>query len=181
MFLDQDYAKRVRKLARRRVERLKEAAQIATFCEIPNAVAPPKLKKWLKSRGVDLPKTRKKNSKGEWYIAESTDKRALEEILGRADLPADVRDVLVSRQEATKETSLRKLNRVDAMVGADGRLRDALQYCAAGTGRWSSSGLQIHNLPKDRLSPVASDLVDVAIESSQRSARSRRCRRSSGR
>jgi DNA polymerase len=164
VFLDQDYAKRVRKLAKRRVERLKEAAQIATFCEIPNAVAPPKLKTWLKSRGVDLPKTRKKNSKGEWYIAESTDKRALEEILGRADLPADVREVLVSRQEATKETSLRKLNRVDVMVGADGRLRDALQYCAAGTGRWSSSGLQIHNLPKDRLSPVASDLVDVAIE-----------------
>lgn len=164
VFLDQGYARRVRRLAERRVERLKHAAQAASFCEIPNAVAPPKLKKWLKSRGVELPKVRKKNARGEWYMAESTDKRALDELLGRADLPADVRDVLVSRQEATKETSLRKLRRVDAMVGTDGRLRDALQYCAAGTGRWSSSGLQIHNLPKDRLTPAASELVDLAID-----------------
>lgn len=164
VFLDQNYALRVRRLAAMRVERLTEAAQIASFCEIPNAVAPPKLKRWLKSRGVELPKVRKKNARGEWYTSESTDKRALDELLQRADLPADVRDVLVSRQEATKETSLRKLRRVDAMVGADGRLRDALQYCAAGTGRWSSSGLQIHNLPKDRLTRSASDLVDLAID-----------------
>lgn len=165
VFLDQVFAKKLRKLAERRSARLTDAARVATNWDLADAVAPPKLKAWLKSRNVALPTVRKKNSKGEWYTAETTDKRAIALMLDRHDLPADVREVLEVRREATKVTSLGKLRRVALMVGDDGRLRNAFQYCAANTGRWSSHGVQVHNLPKDKLSPVASKLVSVAVES----------------
>lgn len=171
VYLDQEFARKVRRLAEQRKERLAQKTFEASTAELANSVSAPALKRWLKERGVDLPTVRKFSKAREdkeagtgWYESESTDKRAIDELLQRADLPGDVREVLLNRQEATKETSLRKLKRVETMVGADGRLRHALQYCAAGTGRWSSSGLQIHNLPKDKLSPLASDLVDLSIE-----------------
>lgn len=164
VFLDQAFARKVRKLAEKRSGRLAAAAQTASDWALDDAVAAPALKRWLKHRGVAVPTVRKKNKAGKWYDSETTDKRALGILLERADLPDDVRDVLNLRLEATKATSLGKLKRVETMVGADGRLRNAFQYCAANTGRWSSHGLQVHNLPKDKLSPAASKLVSAAIE-----------------
>jgi len=164
VYLDQKFAARLRSMAERRVRRLARSAQRASRYELADSVASPALKRWLKSHGVELPRVQKRSpATGRWYWSESTDKRALAEILGRHDLKPSVREVLENRVEATKITSLRKLRRVDLMVGGDGRLRNALRYGAASTMRWSSSGLQVHNLPKDRLTASASYLVDMAI------------------
>jgi len=35
-----------------------------------------------------------------------------------------------------------------ARVGADGRMRDTMRYYGGHTGRWSSVGMQLHNLPR---------------------------------
>lgn len=165
VYLDRAFAERLRTMAERRSRRLARLAQRSSRYELADSVAPPALKRWLKSHGVDLPRVRKHSkATGKWYWSESTDKRALAEILERRDLKPMVREVLENRQEATKTTSLRKLRRVELMVGGDGRLRNALRYGAASTMRWSSSGLQVHNLPKDRLSPAASERVDLAVE-----------------
>lgn len=119
---------------------------------------PHALKAFLKSHGVEIPaRTRKKKAGGKTTFtkSETTDKAAVVEILAREGLHPDVRAVLENRLESTKATSLAKLMRVDDMVGRDGRLRFALQFCGAHTGRWTSSGIQIHNLPKDKLGPLA--------------------------
>ncbi len=164
VYLDQTYARKLQRLVKERSDKLADEARRASLFELENAVAPPALKRWLRRRGIPLPTVRKKNKAGQWYDSETTDARALGVILERDNLPADVRQVLEIRQEATKATSLGKLRRVELMVGADGRLRNAFQYCAAGTGRWSSHGIQAHNLPKDRLSPAASGLVSRAVD-----------------
>jgi len=124
---------------------------------------PSALKVFLKAHGVAIPtRTRKKTVDGKVVHrkSESTDKAAVVEMLAQEDVHPDVRMVLQNRLESTKATSLSKLARVADMVGRDGRLRFALQLYGAGTGRWTSSGLQVHNLPKDKLG----DLADAVRE-----------------
>lgn len=102
------------------------------------------LKRWLTEKGIKLPKVRRKNGE----TSESLDKKALAAIMARDDLPEEVATVLKARGEAGRLTSLAKVKRVPEMVSADGRLRYALRFAGAHTGRWSSKGLQVHNLAK---------------------------------
>lgn len=164
VFLDQALARDLRVMGEERSSRLASEAQRASLFELKDAVAPPALKSWLRGKGVKLPKVSRKNSKGEHVKTESVGAKEIGKVLEDPELDPVAREVLNIRLEATKATSLRKLRRVETMVGADGRLRNALKFCAAHTGRWSSSGLQIHNLPKDKLSPAASRLVSWAVE-----------------
>lgn len=55
---------------------------------------------------------------------------------------------LVRVRQAVASIARGKLQAGLARVGADGRLRDTMQYYGAHTGRWSSSGMQLHNLPR---------------------------------
>jgi len=164
VYLDQAYAMKLRRMAEKRSDRLADEAVRATSFECANATEPRALKAWLKRRQIDLPLVTRKKPDGTFHKTESTDKTAVAMMLERDNLPEDVRGVLELRLEATKTTSLAKLARVEVMVGADGRLRNALQFHAAHTGRWSSTGLQIHNLPKDKLGPGASGLVGLLVE-----------------
>jgi len=129
--------------------------------EIADARDPRALKAFLKARGVKIPtRTRKTIADGEvkYVKTESTDKAAVAAMLADPLLDAEARIVLSNRLEATKATSLAKLGRAISMVdgrGSDGRLRFTLQFHGAHTGRWASSGLQVHNLPKDKLGPLA--------------------------
>ena len=128
---------------------------------------PTALKTYLHAHGVDVPVRARKKKAPDGSVtvkhSESTDKAAIAEILERSGLPASVRTLLNNRTEAAKATSLAKLHRVGEMVDVDGRLRFALQYHGAHTGRWTSSGFQIHNLPKDKLEAL-SGLVHAAVE-----------------
>ncbi len=164
VYLDRELAGKLQRLALKRTERLERAACRLTGFEVANAVEPRALKAWLRARGVALPMATRKKKDGTFHKTESTAKGALAEILARPGLDPLVRQVLDLRAEATKATSLAKLARVETMVGGDGRLRNALKFHAASTGRWSSTGLQIHNLPKDRLSPASSALVSMLVD-----------------
>lgn len=93
-----------------------------------------RLTEWVRQQGVDMT---------------SAAKADLEELLEHEDLPAHVRRALELRQEAAK-TSVSKLAPFIARAGADGRLRGAFLFRAAGTGRYSSTGAQLHNLPRPR-------------------------------
>lgn len=97
------------------------------------------LKNWAKTRGVDI---------------ESLAKAELEDWLETDDLPDDVRAAITLRQEAAK-TSVAKLEAFAARVSDDGRVRGAFLFCGAGTGRWSSTGVQMHNMPRPR--PIYAD------------------------
>lgn len=100
------------------------------------------LLEWVQSRGVTVPKTRTKDG---WKL--SFNREVVTRLMNDPESPPDVRAALACRQEGGRLTSLAKLARVEPML-VDGRLRGSLRYCAAHTGRWGSSGLQLHNLPK---------------------------------
>lgn len=93
-----------------------------------------KLKEWIAMQGVTL---------------DALGKSEIEELLDRADLPANVRAAVALRQEFAK-TSVAKLKSFMKRVSADGRIRGAFLFHAAGTGRFSSVGAQLHNLPRPR-------------------------------
>jgi DNA polymerase len=169
VYLDQAFASRCSKVAATRRTELDGEAFGITAGELANSTAVPSLKTWLAKSGVELPKVvRKRTSKtsGEMTYAktETVDATTVRHLLEDPTLAAEVRAVLLNRQEASKATSLAKLDRVARMVGVDGRLHNALQYCGASTGRWTSYGFQVHNLRKDAMGPGEGSLVRLAIQ-----------------
>ena len=93
-----------------------------------------KLKSWADGRGV---------------LLDSLDKSAIAEALETADLPQDVRDVLQLRSEGAK-TSVAKIAGFLDRASQDGRVRGCYSYHGANTGRWSSTGVNVSNLPRTR-------------------------------
>lgn len=167
--LDAPFAEKLKRMARKRAAELTEMAHLASGCELKNSTVTTHLKDWLIQRGVELPmesRKRKNPKPGEstYYKSPTCDAAAVAALLERADLPPDVRRVLHCRQEANKATSLAKLNRVDTMTTGDNRLRFALRYCKAHTGRWASSGLQLHNLAKNKLDKHERELALMLCE-----------------
>ena len=80
-------------------------------------------------------------------------KTDLDELLERDDLPEPARRALELRylgaQAASKKVASFLEHRCE-----DGRVRDAFIYHAAGPGRWSSRGTQVHNLKRPNLKPA---------------------------
>lgn len=108
--------------------------RLATAGAVPSTTQPGKLVEWVQAQGVEMG---------------SAAKAEIEELLECDDLPEAVRRAVEIRQEAAK-TSVSKLGSFLDRAGADGRIRGAFLFCAAGTGRWSSLGAQLHNLPRPR-------------------------------
>jgi DNA polymerase len=95
-----------------------------------------RLKEWVASQGVDMP---------------SMDKDDVEDFLHDFDdLPDPVRRALELRQEGAKP-SVEKIAAMLDRVCKDGRARGVYLHHGAGqTGRFSSRGVQAHNMPKYR-------------------------------
>jgi DNA polymerase bacteriophage-type len=88
---------------------------------------------------------------------DTLDKHDIDELL-EMELPKPARDALLLRAQGAQAA----VKKVDALLQRrckDGRLRHAFVYHAAGTGRWSSRGAQVHNLKR----PNTEDL-EHAIE-----------------
>ena len=81
------------------------------------------------------------------FPMENLRKATVEEAVGGECTPEPVRRALEIRQDTAK-TSTAKLNAMLRTVGADGRVRDTLQYHTASTGRWGGRRLQTHNFPR---------------------------------
>lgn len=74
------------------------------------------------------------------------------------ELPSRVRDVL--RLYSTYNAkAVAKFGVIEDMVCADGRIRGMFQYHGAGTGRWSSTGVQLQNISRGYI-----DDPEAAIE-----------------
>lgn len=92
------------------------------------------LTRWVREQGVAL---------------DTLGKADVVDLLEADDLPERVRRALEIRQEAAK-TSVKKIDAMRARACRDGRIRGSFLFCAAGTGRWSSTGAQLHNMPRPR-------------------------------
>jgi DNA polymerase bacteriophage-type len=94
------------------------------------------LTRWLAAQGID-------------DVTETgVGKAAVAAILENPDIDPLVREVLHIRQ-AGGGSSAAKYRALLSRLSRDGRIRGVLFYCgAAATGRWSSRGAQLHNLPR---------------------------------
>lgn len=149
--VDLEFAEKMRRVADLRAARLNDEAFALTGGGLFSLSSNPALKAWVKAQGATLPKVPRKRDNGKVEWTETCDKGAQAELLADPSTPKIVRDVLALRAESGKATSLAKLAAAVRMVCRDGRLRDMLWLYGAHTGRWTSSGFQLHNLPKDKL------------------------------
>lgn len=99
-----------------------------------------------------------KNWIGQSYPLDTLRKGDLEELLKRTDLPPHVRRALELREQGA-HAAIKKMTSLMQRQQLDGRIRGAFIYHAAGPGRWSSRGAQVHNLKR----PLTKDL-DAAIK-----------------
>jgi DNA polymerase len=127
----------------------------------------PPLIRWLNDNNVPLATVSKKMKDGVTRVRTKLDRAAVVALLEREDLPGPARTLLEARLEASKLTSLSKLQSVTDRLSVDGRLRGSLLYCGAHTGRWASTGLQVHNLPKcklkDKLDPFRAAVMTRSL------------------
>jgi DNA polymerase len=93
------------------------------------------------------------------HSLKSLRKRSVSAVLAR-DPDKEVRQLLELRRDGAR-ASVRKLGALFAHTGTDSRIRGALKYHAASTGRWAGNGFQPHNLK--RVETENFD-VDAAIE-----------------
>lgn len=156
--IDTKFVQQMAMMAERRKQQLGNDVFRITGSLLANSTSTPSLKAWLKEEGIELPVAERRKD-GVVSEVETLNKAAVNEMLKRDDVEGAVRAVLTNRVEANKSASLAKLKRVPNMVGKDGRLRGALRYSIAHTGRWASSGIQVHNLPKDKREPEHRDRV----------------------
>jgi len=82
------------------------------------------------------------------------------EMLDDPDLDPLVREVLTLRLEGGK-SSVAKFQSITKRMNGDGRARGALMYCgAAGSSRFSSNGIQLQNLPRQKTIKKMQEAVD---------------------
>jgi DNA polymerase len=105
----------------------------------------PQVQAWLKTQGVMLPDLRQDTI--DRFLEQPDDFGADVEGVPVPSVSPVVFPVLRLRQAALRITGA-KLERALSIVDADGRIRGLLSYHNAHTGRFSSSKMQIHNLPR---------------------------------
>lgn len=125
------------KIQERCEEELLNGAVRLTQLENPNS--PTQLLNWVNAQG---------------YPLENTQKATIESAL-KEDLPLKVRRVLEIRQQLGK-TSVKKYEAMTNTIGEGDRVRGISQfYGASKTGRFSGRLVQMQNLPRNYLEPLA--------------------------
>lgn len=122
----------------RQAEELKQITGLAN----PNSTA--QLHTWFASKGLSLPDLRR---------------GTVEPLAADESLPAEVRRVAELRV-ASARVAGKKLAAAELRRGAGDRARGTLRYLGAHTGRWSGSGFQPQNLPREQL-PKGETVDDV--------------------
>lgn len=87
---------------------------------------------YLKSRGFELP---------------NLQAATVEAFAAQPGIPQDLVDLMTYRIELSR-AGTKKLKAIQNTVSADGRVRGGFLFSAATTRRWSSTGVQLHNLQK---------------------------------
>lgn len=128
-------------------------AKLDLLTGLDNPKSAAQLKNWLGDQGV---------------LTDSIDKASVEEMLGRDDLPDNARQVLKLRK-LLSSTSVKKYEAILNMVAADSRVHGLLQfYGASRTGRWSGRGVQIQNLPRNKLEGEELDQAREQVKAGER-------------
>jgi DNA polymerase len=93
--------------------------------------------------------------------AATLNKVAIEKLLAAGDLPTTVRRALELRQ-AGAQAATKKIDALLARCDREGRIRGALCYHGASTGRWAGNGMQPQNLKRPQIEDVDAAVAAVA-------------------
>ena len=167
ILIDVQLVQGLAKAAQVETARLDKEIHTLSHGKIPAVTNVSALKQYLLDRGVKLPvvdedkddedknpeaiynEDDKDPDEGKKDVRYRLRKADLVDLIAEGNLPEDCYRAVDIRLEAAK-ASAKKLTKILAMTGADGRLRDALALMGAQqTGRWSSPGVQAHNTVRD--------------------------------
>lgn len=162
--LDMAYVRAAQRIVDMASEPLLEEHREITGLKVSQAV---KVKQWVKDQGFFVPDLTKETIAAVLHY--DVDEGELDDDdWYQNDPPPNVRRALEIRQ-LIGSASIKKLARMEACVGADGRARRLLQYHGAGPGRWAGRILQPHNFPRGTLNvggrTPSPDIVVAAIMS----------------
>jgi len=130
VWIDAAYVSNAKALALGEVEKILDEMKLETGLENPNSRD--QMLGWLSERG---------------YPYDSLDVEHVEEALKLSHLKPLVRKILELKQKIGG-SAYTKLQKIEDLVGADGRLHDQFIYHGAHTGRWAGRGVQLQNLYK---------------------------------
>jgi len=131
-------------------KRLDEMMRKATNNEVATCSANVELSKWINRQGVKTEGVAKNDVT----------------VLLEKEIPENVREVLLLRQEAAK-SSTAKIKAMVASASKDNRIRGTMQFNAAHTGRWGGRRIQPQNFPRSTLKQhyIESFLEDLKTQS----------------
>lgn len=130
---------------------MRDQLSAVTYFAVEKETQREKFKEWLRSRGTEVPTKLKKEideAGNESFVEkETTEGKALRKMLKSVEDQPSQR--AIELWLALNKTSTKKyramINRMDP---EDDRVREAMRYHAATTGRWGGAGIQPHNLPR---------------------------------
>ncbi len=93
--------------------------------------------------------------------AQKLDRKAIEKLLDKEELPSPVRRVLELRLGGA-QAAVKKIDALLARAGDDDRVRGAFRYHGAATGRWAGEGFQPQNLKRPVVDDLAAAIAAVA-------------------
>jgi DNA polymerase bacteriophage-type len=105
-----------------------------------------RLTRWLQDQGCTV---------------QTLDHKAVEKLLEQSALPSAVRRVLELRLGGA-QSAVKKIDALLARAGNDDRVRGALKYHGAATGRWAGEGFQPQNLKRPTIDDLAAAINAVA-------------------
>ncbi len=143
--VDRVFCEIANQLAEKEVSRLNSVVQEVTGGAASGVTKREDILNWIRSRGI-----------GSMMNMQAA---TIDSYLKRSTLPEDIRTVLESRREGSK-TSLVKYAKALDRSNVDGRLRGELVFYGAQTGRWSSRGVQLQNIPRGAIANM-----DLLVES----------------
>ena len=149
VLIDAPLAAAASRLAAQALADLNERMRQETDGAVDTATKNEKLKVWVASQGVELPRKQRKGKSGLQWKA-SLDASDIEQLLA-GDLPnARVRSALEIRLQAA-QSAASKIDRMLRTRCADGRVRGLFRFHGATTGRWSGAGFQPQNLKRPEI------------------------------
>jgi DNA polymerase len=133
--IDVESARAAIRLAEKAKDRLNRELAEVTGRQVAAVTLVSRLKDWCASQG---------------FPVEALDKDSIDDYLHLKDVPAHVQKALEIRAEGAKP-SVDKIHAMLERCSADGRARGVYLHHGAGqTGRFSSRGVQAHNMPRYR-------------------------------
>jgi DNA polymerase bacteriophage-type len=145
-YVDRAFAEAAREVARAVRPALDAELERITGGAVTRVGQVARLQAWIRERGCrDILKL---------------DKKAIEKLLD-TELPPEVLRALELRRDGA-QSATRKIDTLLTCCGTDGRVRGALKFHGASTGRWSGNGFQPQNLKRPDVHDLDSAIAAIA-------------------